>query len=121
MIFMYVAFSNNNDECVCYNDYLNIYDLPKYTNDIQDTLAGNWNSTSERGIGLKNVYYKPGDTIAIQIQGDASFQDTVKNSIITGATPFINLNFTFVNDSSAPFKIIQGTPPPGYTGWTSGI
>jgi hypothetical protein len=122
ILLLYLETLDTRDEdCVCYNDHLNLYNLNEYKKDIQSTLEGNWGSVAERGIGNKNPYYKSGDAFPIQILGDASFQDTVKTSITTGAMPFINLKITFVTDNSAVYKISQGTPPTGYTGWTTGI
>ncbi len=88
----------------CYTDFASMFS----TNYIERNLQGNWVSeinyrTSEeilvptnRAVGLSSVYYKPGDTMTIEIHGPNEFKTAVKNTLETKVFPYVNLNFVFV-------------------------
>jgi hypothetical protein len=84
----------------CFTDVANAHD-PEF---VQSFLAGNWTETSSdeiipsnRAVGIKNVFYKPGSELKIQITGTEKFKSDIKNVLMTAAQPFINLKFTFVD------------------------
>jgi hypothetical protein len=84
----------------CFTDVANARD-PEF---VQNFLQGNWIETptddivpSNRAVGIKNVFYKPGNELKIQITGTEKFKTDVKNVLMTGAQPFINLKFNFVD------------------------
>jgi hypothetical protein len=87
-------------EWSCFTDVANAHD-PEF---VKNFLQGNWVETSSdniipsnRAVGIKNVFYKPGSELKIQVVGTEKFKTDVKNVLMTGAQPFINLKFTFVD------------------------
>ena len=89
----------------CFTDVANGSD-PEF---VKDFIDGNWSMAvdersdepvlipTNRAVGQKNVFYKPGSTLKIQIIGSAQFITGVKNVLINHAQPFINLKFQFVD------------------------
>ena len=85
----------------CYTDIANATS-PDY---FESTLRGNWaediNERSGepefRAVGVKNVFYKPGSALKIQINGTQKFKDDVKAVLTNNAQPYINLKFNFVD------------------------
>ena len=97
-----------NDEAgnwSCFTDVANGAD-PEF---VKDFIDGNWSMAvdersdepvlipTNRAVGQKSVFYKPGSTLKIQIIGSAQFISGVKNVLVTHAQPFINLKFQFVD------------------------
>lgn len=129
LIIIYIFYYNtqsslvNQDDNVCFNDFGDVEDVEKFTQNLIGFVKGNNDDTHLRAIGTSTPYYKPGDDVSIRIEGDSSFQDAVKTAITNYAKPFINLNFIFTTDASAPFIIKSGNPPGGmmYTGWCDNI
>lgn len=118
---------NESPSCICYNDYINLYDKDKLVEDLRRLHIGNWNSEYNRqgeyrGIGVKNPAYEPGSDVNIIVLGSDDFKTMVTTTIQKYAQPFVNLNFKFVTDASqANYTIASGSPPSGYTGWTNNI
>lgn len=89
----------------CFTDVANATE-PDY---LQNFMRGNWSTElneradglklipSHRAVGVKQVYYKPGSELKIQITGSDKFKTDVQNVLMTAAQPFVNLKFTFVN------------------------
>lgn len=85
----------------CYTDIANATD-PDY---VSRYLEGNWekdvNHRSDepeyRAVGIKNVYYKPGSELKIQIIGTQKFKTDVQAVLTNYAQPYINLKFKFVD------------------------
>lgn len=89
----------------CFTDVANGGD-PEF---VKDFIDGNWSMAvdersdepilipTNRAVGQKSVFYKPGSTLKIQIIGSAQFISGVKNVLVTHAQPFINLKFQFVD------------------------
>lgn len=112
----------NQDDCVCYTDYVNLYNLPLLKGDVERLKVGNWPTATERAIGVKNPAFKPGDDVYILMNGSDEFKNIVQTAIEKYAQPFVNLNFKFTTDTSlANYTITRGNPPSGYTGWAAGI
>jgi hypothetical protein len=97
-----------NDEAgnwSCYTDVANGHD-PEFIKDLAD---GNWSMAvtdrsddpilipTNRAVGQKNVFYKPGSTVTISVKGNTQFIAGIQNVIMTYAQPRINLKFQFVN------------------------
>lgn len=88
----------------CYTDFASMFS----TDYIERNLEGNWTTeldyrTNEevliptnRAVGVASVYYKPGDTMTIEIHGPKEFKETVRNTLETKVFPHVNLNFKFV-------------------------
>lgn len=110
----------NQDDCICFTDYVNLYNPPLLKKDIARLEEGNW--PMERGIGMANTTFKPGDDVYILISGTPEFIDRVQGIITDFAQPFVNLNFKFTtNPSLANYTIARGTPPGKHTGWATNI
>ena len=89
----------------CFTDVANATD-PDY---LQNFMRGNWSAElneradglelipSHRAVGVKQVYYKPGSELKIQITGSDKFKTDVQNVLMTAAQPFVNLKFSFVS------------------------
>lgn len=75
---------------------------------MRDLMDGNWSMAiderseqevlipTNRAVGKKDVYYKPGSTVTITIQGTQQFIDKVKEVIVNFAQPHVNLKFEFI-------------------------
>lgn len=96
-----------NDEAgnwSCFTDVANARD-PEF---VDEFINGNWSMAvdersddpvlipTNRAVGQKNVFYKPGSTLKIQVIGSAQFISGVTNVLMTHAQPFVNLKFQFV-------------------------
>jgi hypothetical protein len=89
----------------CFTDVANARD-PEF---VEEFMNGNWSMAvdersddpvlipTNRAVGQKSVYYKPGSTIKIQIVGSAQFVSSVQKVLTDFAQPHINLKFQFVN------------------------
>ena len=94
--------SNNNNIFTCLTDKL-------YENNIEyliSTLLSTDTTTTiglERAVGVKTPFFKPKSNITIRIETDdnASLDqiDQVKQILQTFAFPFINMNFSFVDET----------------------
>lgn len=102
----------------CYTDIANATS-PDY---ILNTLRGNWTEDINersgepefRAVGVKNVFYKPGGTLKIQINGIQKFKDDVKSVLMKHAQPYVNLKFSFV-DSGGKLTIVNNGKSGGMT------
>lgn len=102
----------------CYTDIANATS-PDY---VLNTLRGNWTEDINersgepefRAVGVKNVFYKPGSTLKIQINGIQKFKDDVKAVLMTHAQPYVNLKFSFV-DSGGNVTIDNNAKSGGMT------
>lgn len=97
-----------NSDTTCYTDFASMTD-PVY---IERAIVGNWTSSvtpdtaggdepAYRAVGLKDVYYDPGDRFTIQVNGPPEFKDRVKTILSEKVFPYVNLTFEFVDRDGA--------------------